>query len=173
MRARPNRKAHLLTGVLIAAMAAWLVAQRRESAPESAPGVPTEKTAATPVRREPSPQDAIYAMLDAARAGDVTAYLASFTGEMQPRLRQAAAESGEEKFGEYLKRSQAELKGVAINEPQPVAGGEVTARVEYIYAGRNEVQIITVRRTGAGWKIARLEETERVKTQIPYGTPVR
>ena len=69
MKARPNRKAHLLTGVLIAAMAAWLVVQRREFAPESAPGVSMENTASTPVRREPSPQDAIYAMLDDLRMG--------------------------------------------------------------------------------------------------------
>ncbi|MCC7234631.1 MAG: hypothetical protein IT163_04970 [Bryobacterales bacterium] len=169
MSARPNRKAQLLTGALIAAIAVWLWTRPRGAAPEPA----TEASAPTPVRREPSPQDAIYAMIDAARAGDVKTYLACFTGAMRPRLEQALAESGEAKFGDYLKRTNAELKGVAIDEPAAVGNGEVKARVEYVYAGRNEVQVMTVLRTGAGWKIARLDEAERVKTQVPYGTPVR
>jgi len=36
----------------------------------------------------PTPPDAIYAMLDAARAGNVSAYLASYTGSMQASLEQ-------------------------------------------------------------------------------------
>ena len=44
----------------------------------------------------PPPQDAIYVMLDAARAGDVRKYLAAYTGQMEASLKQAVSESGEE-----------------------------------------------------------------------------
>ena len=43
-------------------------------------------------KAEPSPQDAIYAMLDAARVGDVKAYLTSYTGQMDAALKQSLAE---------------------------------------------------------------------------------
>ena len=36
---------------------------------------------------------------------------------------------------------------------------------------RNPVMFVV--EVGGEWKIARLEETERVKTLVPYGTPVR
>src|SRR5262245_12356972 len=54
---------------------------------------------------EPSPQDAIYAMLDAARSGDVKSYLASYTGQMDAALRQSMAETTETGFARYLKDS--------------------------------------------------------------------
>src|SRR5207247_7649406 len=44
-------------------------------------------------RAEPSPQDAIYAMLDAARVGDVKTYLAAYTGQMDAALKQSLAET--------------------------------------------------------------------------------
>ncbi len=59
-------------------------------------------------QKEAKPQDAVYAMLDAARAGDL-----------------------------------------------------------------NEAQFFFLSKTAAGWKIARVETSERVKTIIPYGTPVQ
>jgi hypothetical protein len=68
-------------------------------------------------RTEATPQDAIYEMLDAARKGDVEKYLASYAGEMSQSLAQAAAESGD--FGKYLHDSNAEVKGIAVMEPQP------------------------------------------------------
>src|ERR1700676_5410346 len=48
------------------------------------------------------PQDTIYTMLNAARAGDVKTYLAEFTGEMHASLRQSLAEAPESGFAEYL-----------------------------------------------------------------------
>ena len=123
------------------------------------------------------PQDAIYAMLGFARAGDVKAYLASYTGPMQAALRQSisestGAESTESAFAKYLKDSQSVLKGVAVSEPE-ITGAEARVRVEYIYEDRNEVQIMYLERAGGVWKIARTEGDERIKTPIPYGTPVK
>jgi hypothetical protein len=58
-------------------------------------------------------------------------------------------------------------------EPQPQPEGGVKVRVEYIYQDRNEAQVFFVRKTAEGWKISGVEPAERVKTIIPYGTPVQ
>jgi hypothetical protein len=128
-------------------------------------------------RPEPSPpstpQDAIYGMLDAARSGNVAAYLASYTGPMLASLQQSVRETTEAAFSAYLRDSNNAIKGVAIVDPQITSEREATARVEYVYQDRNEVQIVHLERAGSDWKIARVESAERVKTLIPYGTPVR
>jgi hypothetical protein len=90
---------------------------------------------------EATPQDAIYAMLDAAREGDVKKYLAA---------------------------------GVAVTTPEFAPGDrEVSVRVEYVYQDRNEAQTMNLEKTAGGWKIARVDSAERVKTLVPYGTPVQ
>ena len=128
-------------------------------------------------RRQPaieaSPKDPIYAMLDAARAGDDKAYLAQYTGAMAGQLKRAIEEKTAAGFQTYLKSSNGEIKGVAISEPQSTSDSEASVRVEYIYQDRNEVQTIFVEKTGVGWKIARVDSAERVKTLVPYGTPVQ
>lgn len=79
---------------------------------------------------DPTPQDAIYSMLDAARAGDVRGYMSSYTGQMRTSLQQALAESTEPGFAKYLKDSNAAIKGIAISEPQSLTDREVKVRVE-------------------------------------------
>ena len=120
---------------------------------------------------ETTPQDAIYAMLDAARAGNVNKYLASYTGPMVDPLKQTISESPD--FSKYLRDSNAAIKGIAIQEPEVVSANEMKARVEYVFQDRNEVQFMYLQKTPAGWKIARVDSAERVKTLVPYGTPVR
>ena len=119
-----------------------------------------------------SPQDAIYGMLDAARSGNVSAYLASYTGPMLASLRESVRETTEAAFSGYLRDSNSAIKGVAVSDPQ-INDREATARVEYVYQDRNEVQIVHLEKVGGEWKIARVDGAERVKTLIPYGTPVR
>ncbi len=46
-------------------------------------------------------------------------------------------------------------------------------RVEYVYQDRNEAQSMYLEKLSGAWKIARVEAAERVKTLIPYGTPVQ
>jgi hypothetical protein len=121
--------------------------------------------------QEAKPQDAIYAMLDAARSGDVARYLGSYTGEMARSLERAKSDSPD--FGKYLRDSNAALKGIAVMEPQAQADGQVELRVEYVYQDRNEAQFFFLTKTRDGWKISRVETSERVKTLIPYGTPVQ
>lgn len=120
---------------------------------------------------EATPQEAIYAMLDAARTGDVKKYMASYSGQMAQSLERARAEFAD--FAKYLRDSNAPLKGIAVMEPQPQADRQVKVRVEYVYQDRNEAQFFYLDKTAGGWKISRVETAERVKTLIPYGTPVR
>jgi|SRR5579871_1172288 len=119
------------------------------------------------------PQGAIYAMLAAARDGDVRAYLASYTGQMEAALRQALAETTEPAFAKYLKDSNAAIKGIAVSDPQKITDLQAKVRVEYVYQDRNEAQTMYLEKGPGGWRISRADDDERVKTLIPYGTPVK
>jgi hypothetical protein len=129
----------------------------------------------TGIRRAPlpvTPQDVIYRMLNAARAGDGSAYLRQYGGEMEAQLRQAAAEKTEADFKSYLETSNAQVKGIAISEPKNLSDREVEVEVEYIYQDRNETQRMYLEKFGGEWKITRVNGAERVKTLTPYGSPV-
>jgi hypothetical protein len=166
-----ERKTQLVTVAVLAAALAMVIGQKygwrrphvrlADLAPQAA------------VKPDPAPQDAIYGMLDAAREGSVDAYLNAYTGQMRQALQQSVAETTPEKFARYLKDSNAAIKGIAISEPQPLTEREMKVRVEYVYQDRNEAQLMYVEKLPEGWKIARVDGVERVKTLIPYGTPVQ
>src|SRR5438128_4268600 len=164
-----DKKAKVVTGVvLVAALgivvgrkSGWRMPEVSDLAPQAA------------AKAEPTPQDAIYSMLDAARLGDVKAYLASYSGQMATSLRQSLAETTDAGFAKYLKDSNAAIKGIAISEPQTITDREVKVRVEYVYQDRNEAQTMYLEKSPGGWKIARVDGAERVKTLVPYGTPVQ
>jgi hypothetical protein len=122
---------------------------------------------------ETGPEGAIYAMLEAARAGDVSAYLAQYSGQMASTLRAVVAEKSEPGFRDYLRSTNAEVKGVAVSGVRQVSDTEAELQLEYIFQDRNEVQSIKLERQSGRWKIARVDGAERVKTLVPYGTPVR
>lgn len=153
-----NKKARIVTIAMLVCAMTFVIARRGRS------------VNAIPVK-EPTAQDAIYAMLDAARDGNVPKYLSSYAGAMEGPLKQAIAESPD--FGKYLKESNAAIKGIAIMDPEQVSNVEVKARVEYVFQDRNEVQYMFLDRMPGGWKIVRVDSAERVKTLVPYGTPVR
>jgi hypothetical protein len=154
-----SRKAQIFTFVTLAL--AFAIVVGRQQLPRSGGSTP------------PSPQDAIYAMLGASRAGDVDAYLATYTGQMRAALEQSVRETGAEPFRRYLKESNSAIKGVALALPQMLGDREASVRVEYVYQNWNEAQAMYLEKDAAGWKIARVEGSERVKTLIPYGTPVQ
>jgi hypothetical protein len=163
-----RRQAQIVTVAVLLAAFGVVIARKRDW---KAPEMPTASVLSE--RREPSPQDAVYAMLDAARDGSVSKYLDCYTGQMLASLKQSVAESTEQKFAAYLKQSNAEIKGVALMEPQTLTDRDVKLRIEYVFADRNEVQTLYLEKAGGGWKIARVEAAERAKTLIPYGTPVQ
>ena len=156
-----ERVAKLITIGLIVGAIVFFVARRSGARPQAPP--PAKRT----------PQDTIYAMLDAARAGDARAYVAQYTGAMQDNLRQAENEKGAAGFRDYLRSSTAEIKGVAVSEATTPSDREAQMRVEYVYQDRNEAQLAYLEKVSGEWKIARVDGTERVKTLVPYGTPVQ
>ncbi len=117
------------------------------------------------------PRDVIYAMLDAAREGLVEEYLTCYTDQIEQTLRQSHDEMGREKFAEFLKARNRDIKGIAMNAPQGT-DEEPQVRVEYVYADRNEVQQFFLRDENDQWKISRVSEIQRIETPVPYGTPV-
>src|SRR5215471_8698727 len=68
--------------------------------------------------QEPKPQEPeqiIHAMLDAARAGNVKAYLDCYTGGIENSLRQSSSIMTETNFSKYLRESTAAIKGIAVS----------------------------------------------------------
>jgi len=118
-----------------------------------------------------TPEDAIYAMLDAVRAGDADRYLDSYTGPLHDAIRQARIEQGHDGFVRYLRDTNAAIRGISLSDVAPVNDG-TRVRVEYVYADRNEVQAVFLRQDRGAWKIYRVDSAQRSKTLVPYGTPV-
>lgn len=121
--------------------------------------------------KDVEPRDVIYAMLDAARDGDVEEYLGCYTDQLERTLRQSHEEMGGVRFADYLRERNKDIKGIAMNAPERT-GDEVEVRVEYVYADRNEAQEFYLRKLGDTWKIRRVSDIRRVETPVPYGTPV-
>jgi hypothetical protein len=164
-----ERKAQIATvGILLGALA--LVAMKRGGWQANAASLSNLVAARAPAGA--SPQDTVYRMMDAARDGDVRAYLGCYTGQMQSTLRQIVAEKREGALASYIRSFNASVKGVAIQEPQPTTEREVRLRVEFVYRDRNEAQNYYLEQAGGNWKISRQENSEGVKTLVPYGTVV-
>jgi hypothetical protein len=157
-----ERKAQVATLLVLAGALTLLAAKRNGWRPAAI------MQSSAPV----TPQDTVYRMMDAARDGDVRAYLACYTGPMESSLRQIVKEKGGASLAGYIRRFNATVKGVAIQEPQAVAENEVRLRVEFVFSDRNEAQIYYLQQSSGTWRIARQDNTEGVKALVPYGTPV-
>lgn len=125
-----------------------------------------------PAPVETGPESAIWRMIDASRAADPEKYLGCYSGEMERQLRQNYREMGADRFREYLLSTHRQIKGIAVSPPQMSSAGEAGIDVEYVYQDRNERQRVVVRREGSQWKIVQVQGAERIKTLVPYGTPV-
>jgi hypothetical protein len=119
-----------------------------------------------------SPEDSIYAMLDAARAGDTKAYLDFFASPMRDQLLQVVKENSEPKFADYLKSQNTAFQSVAVSIADRPSDSEVQARVEYVYSDRNEVQSLYLRKETSGWRIFKIAGSDQIKTLVPFGSAV-
>jgi len=174
--------AKVLTVALLAGIV-WTFGYARRTSPPAVeaarPAVTPTPAAAAPaadpsdarVSRE-SPESVVWRMVDAARAGDSTGYLECYTGELEPRLRQNFQDMGSLRSRDYLLDAHRQLKGVAVRSPRMISPQEAEIPVEYVYEDRNELQQVFARRVGGVWKIDRVDGAERIKTLVPYGTPV-
>jgi hypothetical protein len=122
--------------------------------------------------RVQTPEDTVYGMLDAARAGNTTVYVDTFAGPLQQQIEQAVRESGKAQFATYLSAQSSSFQSVALSVTDQPSDVEARLRVEYVYANRNEVQTFHLRRSGERWKIVGISGTDLIKTLIPYGTAV-
>ncbi len=177
-----KKQAAFLISILALAGAFWL-GLRRQTPPPPQPPQPTQPTPANLSQPQttqtsdstPRPQEQIlWTMIDAARAGDVSAYLDCFAGDLRARLQKTVEEMGQVKFADYLKRMSSEPKGltVRVSEIETISASEVKVPLEYVFADRNELQIYRVTQVGSDWKISGVEQAQRVRTLIPYGTEV-
>jgi hypothetical protein len=119
-----------------------------------------------------TPEDAVYGMLDAARAGDTKTYLESFSGAMRDQLLQVVKETSEASFAAYLKSQNSAFQGVAVSVTDRASDTEAQLRVEYVYSNRNEVQTFYLRKETSRWRIVKVAGSQQVKTLVPYGTAV-
>ncbi len=117
-----------------------------------------------------NPEDAIYSMLDAARAGNTKAYVEAFGGPMHDQLVQMVNESAEAKLSAYLTAQNAAFRGVAVAIIDRPNAAEAEARLEYIYSDRNEIQNLYLTKERGKWRILKVAGAERIKTLIPFGT---
>ena len=168
-----ERKTAVVTGVVLIAAFGVVLGQKNGWKVSAVSDQISQISLKPQPKPDPTPQDTIYAMLDAARGGDVKAYLANYAGQMSTALQQSITETTEPKFAQYLKDSNAAIKGVAISEPQQLTDTQVKVRVEYVYQDRNEAQLMYLEKQAGLWKITQVDSTERVKTLVPYGTPVQ
>ena len=119
-----------------------------------------------------TPQDAVYGMLDAARAGNTSVYVDTFSGPLQQQVQQVVREGGKAQFASYLTRQSASFQSVALSVTDQPSDVEARVRVEYVYVNRNEVQIFHLRKVGSRWRIVGVSSTDLTKTLIPWGTAV-
>lgn len=119
-----------------------------------------------------SPEDSIYAMLDAARAGDTKAYLDSFATPMREQLLQVVKENSEPRFADYLKSQNTAFQSVAVSIADRPSDSEVQARIEYVYTDRNEVQDFYLRKDNSRWRIFKIAGSDQIKTLVPFGSLV-
>jgi hypothetical protein len=164
MKFRMDRKA-IMTGVFVLALLAMVVV--RSGNVEWSSWFSRSFSA-----KSESPEESVYAMLDAARAGDTKTYLDFFSSPVRDQLQQVIKENSEPKFSEYLKAQNTAFQSVAVSLADRASESEVTARVEYVYANRNEVQSLSLRKEDSRWRIFKIAGADQIKTLVPFGSAV-
>jgi hypothetical protein len=159
---RNTRARVLAVAALLGALAVGVARKAGWLEGAVAPAATTEEAIST----------AIYATMNAARAGDVSRYLAGYTGPMRVTLQRSLDDSGSAAFARYLQTLDAGVKGLAVSV-ESSGEREAKARVEYVYQERNDVQVLYLEKEKGTWRIARTAADQPVKAAIPYGTPIR
>ncbi len=161
---RIDPKAVLTVGVVLCVFAGALLRTNHWRLPSSWKGW----KAITAKRAPANPEDGIYAMFDAARAGDAQAYLDCFLGPLRDQLAASAKEDA--KFKAYLIGQNSAVQGMAVTVTDRPNADEAWMRVEYVYSDHNEVQNVHLKREGARWKIINIDGAQPVQPLVPYGT---
>ena len=142
----------------------------------------------------PAPIQAVWAMYESARRGDINKYIDCFVPESQSAIKDTLKSMGEKTFRDYLRNKANGVLGVSIyslqgkdqNTTGPANSGNteasaasegfdediITLPVEIVYKGRNEIQVFTLKRQGKAWKILSVSLPTLSPQPIPYGKNV-
>lgn len=122
--------------------------------------------------QETGPDAAVWALFEAQKKGDVGQYLAQLTGDARRGAEQSLKETGRRAFQDYLRRRDADIKGIGVKGREDQQDGSVTLVVDLVYMDGQEEHRFEVRREGGAWRIAAVRGGTRHPSLIPYGTPV-
>jgi hypothetical protein len=127
-----------------------------------------------PVEEGVTPATPVEAAMEAAKRGDLDAYLAQFADPLKAQLTKTRAEKGDAYLRDYLKRLTTPIKGIAadLNRMETVRPDTVNLPVQFLYADHNETQTFQLRQQGAEWRICQIASARAAPTLIPYGTPI-
>ncbi len=99
------------------------------------------------------PEEALIAMVQALKAGDVSGLLRCFGGELGRRLEGIIEKQGRADLEQWLKRRGQAVKGLAILNKESRGANEVLVFTETVYEGRNKRQSFLLRRIDGRWKV--------------------
>ncbi len=121
-----------------------------------------------------SPDECIEQMFDAAKRGDVTAYLDCFTGPERERLERELAGQPKKAFARSLVEAVTTLKGRAVFETDTSESGDTRTllTVDRVYATRTERQTYHLVPESDAWRINSVQTATAFQPYKPYGTPV-
>jgi hypothetical protein len=148
--------------ILVLGLALWFGRGRPAASPS-----PATSGAATP-------EACIERMFDAAKQGDVAAYLNCFTGPERQRLQRDLAGQPQEAFRQSLVDAVATLKGRAVFASSPVGDPSqpVIYTVDRVYDNRTERQTYELVCEAGTWRIRDMQAANAFQPDKAYGTPV-
>ena len=99
------------------------------------------------------PEEALIAMVQALKSGDVPGLLRCFGGELGRRLQSIIEQQGWADLERWLRRRGQAVKGLAILNKESRGANEVMVFTETVYEGRNKRQSFLLRRIEGRWKV--------------------
>jgi hypothetical protein len=150
----------VVMGVLL-----WSGARR---APQSLVGPTASEAGARPA--SPS-EERVHALLASAEAGDVSAYLDSFTGAVRQRLEREVNERGRRAFADDLRRAARVRKSHAVFASEPDGPDAALVTVETVYPDRNESRSYRVSRGVSGWLVSDVATVRSHQPPSKFGAP--
>ncbi len=123
---------------------------------------------------EPSLESAetrVHALLQNAREGDVSAYIAAFDGSLRQRLEREINERGREGFAADLRRAARLRKSHSVFAAEPAGDDVASVAVETVYVDRIERQTFRLCRRAEGWLVTEVASVQGHEPKSKFGSP--